>query len=86
MSLNDIVAGSANGRDVSLNEILYGLKISNSLGDLADAFRGVVMLDAIRREGITVTDDELQVAADDMRASMGLQRAADTERWLRMSG
>lgn len=85
-TLKEIKVGSVNGRDVSLNEILYGLKISNSLSDLTDALREIVMLDAIRREGITASDDELQSAADELRADMGLYSAAQTEAWLREVG
>ena len=82
-TLKEIKVGSVNGRDVSLNEVLYGLKISNALGDLTDALREIVMLDAIRRDGITVSDDELQTAADGLRADMGLFSSAQTEAWLR---
>jgi len=81
-TLKSITVGSVNGRDVSLNDVLYSLKISNSLGALTDAIREVVMLDAIRRDGISVTDDELQAAADELRADMGLHRAVDMKAWL----
>ena len=80
--LKDIEAATVNGRSVSLNELLYALKISNGLDTLASAVREVVLLDAIRRDGIEVSDPELQQGSDDLRARLGLHLAADTETWL----
>jgi parvulin-like peptidyl-prolyl isomerase len=72
-----------NGREVSLAEVLYSLKLANGLDAIREGLGIAVVLDAIKREGITVTDAELQSAADKKRQGLGLHRAVDTQRWLR---
>jgi foldase protein PrsA len=81
--LKSITVASVQGTDLSLHDLLHGLKLRGQLTPLiAEAAAEKVIAAAAAREGIRVSDEELQKAADAFRQRRGLNKAADTERWL----
>ncbi|MCU0269800.1 MAG: peptidylprolyl isomerase [Acidimicrobiales bacterium] len=74
--------GRVGGREVSLAEALYTLKISDRLDVLRHALDDVLLAEEAAARGISADDGDLQAAADAFRRSMGLLRAAQTEDWL----
>jgi hypothetical protein len=83
--LNQIVAATVDGQDISLHEILHSMKINGGLAGLTDAVNGILVARAAAREGITVTTEELQSAADRFRQTRGLHKASETEAWLKQN-
>ena len=81
--LNDITAATVNGRSVSLGEVFQVLKADAKLQFLQDALRSIVISDAAQKAGLSVSDEELQTAADNFRQRRGLQSAEDTMAWLK---
>jgi parvulin-like peptidyl-prolyl isomerase len=80
---NAIVVATVHGEDLSLREFLQTLKLDGQLGALmSKAIVDRLIRDLARREGIAVTDEELQKAADQLRARAGLYKADDTGIWL----
>lgn len=68
---------------LSLPEFLQSLRRRGRLGSLIqEALVDKLLLTIARRAGLTVTDDELQQAADAIRCRAGLFHSADTGRWL----
>jgi putative peptide maturation system protein len=82
-SLNEHVALSVNGEAVSLPEVLRSAKWRGQLGFLRDVADTVLIRQAAAQRGITVSDEELQQAADTFRAARGLYEAAATHEWLK---
>ena len=58
--LKSIIAATVNGKDVSLHDIFYSMKINNNMRFLRDAMNEVLIAQAVEKEGITVSDEELQ--------------------------
>jgi putative peptide maturation system protein len=85
-SLQAITAATVNGKDVTLQDLLFSLKINDRLGPLRDAVDDVVIMEAAKSEGISVADDELQREADALRRGLGLDKAAETKKWLSERG
>jgi parvulin-like peptidyl-prolyl isomerase len=83
LSLKDIPAARANGRAITLNDLLYTLKITDRLGMLRSVIDDVFILDAVEANRITASVAELQGESDSVRQSLGLLRAADTHAWLK---
>lgn len=84
--LNGIVAAKIYGQEVSLRQMLYALKVGAQLGQfLTTAINEILVSRAAQRLGIGVTAEELQQAADTFRQCAGLEKAADTEQWLKQS-
>lgn len=81
-NLKDVVALNVNGEGISLHDILYSMKLRNATGVLQDSAAEAVIARAVSSAGISISDDELQEAADAFRAENGLHRIADTEAWL----
>ena len=81
--LNDITAATVNERNVSLGEVFQVLKADGKLQFLQDALRSIVISDAAQKAGLSVSDEELQTAADNFRQRRGLQSAEDTMAWLK---
>lgn len=82
--LNSIAVAVVAGKEVSLQEALYTLKLKGQLaGIAAQAVTDRLIAAAAEREGITVSVEEVQQAADRFRMGRGLNRAGATERWLR---
>ena len=73
--------------NVTVAEVVDYLRIK---GEFANALQEVVAskitAEAARREGLKVSEKELQSAADEFRVAKGLHRASDTEQWFRSIG
>ena len=80
--LHTLVAATLYGKDISLHDVLYFLKLHQKTDFLHDAINGILVSRAIAREGITVSDAELQQAADDFRRLRRLYKTTDTTLWL----
>lgn len=80
--LDQITALRIAGEDVSLAELVRSWQLSGKTELLAEAARDLVIQNAIRDRSLTVSDDELQAAADDFRRDQKLERAVDTHNWL----
>ncbi|SLM29143.1 hypothetical protein MTBBW1_1680055 [Desulfamplus magnetovallimortis] len=69
------------------NEIFDYLKITDKLKPaLANLFQRKVAADNAKKMGMEVTDQELQGAFDSFRAAHGLNKAEDTEAWIKSKG
>src|SRR4051794_5462041 len=83
MELKRIVVASVQGADLSLHELLRDLKVKGRLQPLlAEAVLDKIIAQAAQREGLGVSTEELQKAADAFRISRGLHKAAEMQRWL----
>lgn len=81
--LQFITALTLEDQPVSLKEALHAWKISGELGRLLDqVVQNRLIAAAAQREGIQVSDEELQGAADTFRQARGLHKAAQTQAWL----
>jgi foldase protein PrsA len=81
--LKAIVVASVNGTELSLHDLLHTLKLQGQLTPLiGKAVVEKVIASAAAKESIEVSDAELQKAVDAFRMRRGLNKAADTERWL----
>jgi parvulin-like peptidyl-prolyl isomerase len=81
--LRSVVVATVHGAELSLHELLHTLKLKGQLpGLIAAAVVDKVIADTAKKAAITVSDEELQKAADAFRMSRGLSKAADTQRWL----
>ncbi len=81
--LKDIAAATINGKDISLHEILYYLKIDDKMDFLWDTVNSILISQAAEREGITASDEELQRALDTFRQDKGLHKKLEMEDWLK---
>src|SRR5438128_7993681 len=83
MDLKAVVVASVQGRDLSLHELLTNLKVKGRLRPLlTEAILEKIIGHAIEQEGLKVSTEELQKAADAFRINLGLNKAADLKRWL----
>ena len=80
--LNDHVALEVNGEQVDLASVLRGAKLRGRLQLLHDAVDAALIRQAAARQGLEVTDEELQQAADDFRLEHNLHDVEATENWL----
>src|SRR5262245_41056765 len=81
--LKAIPAITLEGRTLSLSDVLRAAKVSGQFDRLLDqAIEDAVVAEVARAEGITVSDEELQAAADSFRQARGLQKASRTQSWL----
>jgi hypothetical protein len=81
--LKSIIIASSQGTELSLHDLLHTLKLQGQLNPLiAGAVVEKVIASAATKEGIRVSDEELQRAADAFRLRRGPNKAADTQRWL----
>jgi len=55
-------------------------------GLMEDVVKDKLAVHAAKRQGVKITEDELQERADQLRRVWGLHRAADTNRWLDARG
>lgn len=85
-SLSEFSAVTVNGQAVSLQEALMQAFWREELGFLNDAADAVLIRQAARERGITVTDAELQQAADTFRVARGLYKANAMQDWLTTRG
>lgn len=81
--LKSIPLASLHGRDISVGEALHNLHLNGRLRILIQsALEDRALEEAIEREGITVTPDELQKAANAFRVSQRLHKTEDINSWL----
>ena len=83
---DQITALRISGEDVSLAELIRSWQLSGKTELLAEAARDLILQNAIRDRDLTVSDDELQSAADEFRRDQKLERAVDTHNWLKKRG
>ncbi len=81
--LANVVAATVNGETISIKQLLHTLKVQGKMGFVDDALRAVLISQAAKREGVTVSDEELQEAADEYRRWLGLHKASDTQEWFK---
>ena len=68
---------------VSVEDFIRILKLTGQFEGLAEEIvRDKVTVHAAKKQGIRVTDEEVQARADQFRRAHGLHRAADTNRYL----
>src|SRR2546423_8203721 len=83
---NAVVVATIDGSALSLREFLRALMAQGDLQPLIkEAVEGILIATAAKREGLSVSEDELQQAADDYRRSLGLHKAEGTHNWLRQN-
>lgn len=80
--LNDVEAVKLAGESVSLGQLLHVLKVADKWQFVDDAIAELMLVRAARQQGIHISDEQLQRAADVFRQVHGLQNAEDTHRWL----
>lgn len=81
-ALSNLVALEINGEAVSLADVLRRAKMRGELQLVDDAIDAALIRHAAAEHGITVSDDELQRAADDFRVAYDLYTPEETKRWL----
>ncbi len=80
--LSEYIALEINGHEVRLSEVMRSAKWRGQLSFLRDAAATALIRLEAERHGLTVSDDELQGAADEFRISHDLHDAEATEQWL----
>jgi parvulin-like peptidyl-prolyl isomerase len=76
-----------NGREITVEQALRHARLGGDAGRLLDALiEGELLRQHAAARGITVGDEELQRAADEMRYDRGLRSGARTHEWLRAHG
>lgn len=80
--LNDYVALEVNGKQVGLASVLRQAKFTGRLQFLHDAVDAALIRQAAAQQGLEVSDEELQQAADDFRMEHSLHDVDATESWL----
>lgn len=82
VDLNECVALEVNGEEISLYDVLKLAKLNGSLQLIDDGIDAALIQQAAKQRGITVSDLELQQAADEYRAANDLYDAETTRVWL----
>ncbi|MCE5244269.1 MAG: hypothetical protein ABFD98_09170 [Syntrophobacteraceae bacterium] len=73
--------------EVSVAEVVNMMRINNQFdAGLREAILRRVTSEAARKSGITVSDEELQDAADVFRIGRGLHKSEDMKEWLCSKG
>jgi len=81
--LESIIAVTVEDQPLSLREVLHTWKVTGDLQRLLEqAAQERLIAEAARAEGVTISDQELQTAADAFRKARGLHKAAQTQAWL----
>jgi hypothetical protein len=87
MSTPDTVLASVAGSRLTLGNLLGWLQTQGRLGPLVrEALAAQLVQEQARQAGLSVTDAELQTAADACRRRHGLLSAGDTRNWLTARG
>lgn len=84
--LNGVVVATVGSSKVTLNDLVFHLKTNLEQHVLDDTIQEAIMKDAAAELGISITDGDLQAAADDFRRSNGLLSAKETHEWLEEHG
>src|SRR5688572_2991946 len=82
VDLNDCVALEVNGEEVSLYDVLKLAKLDGTLQLIEKGIDATLIQQAAGQRGIEVSDEELQLAADEYRAANSLYDAETTQTWL----
>jgi hypothetical protein len=87
VSTSDTVLASLAGTRVTVAGLLGWLQTQGRLSPLVrEALAAQLVQEEARQAGLSVTDEELQTAADGCRRRHGLHAAADTRAWLAARG
>src|SRR3954447_5398022 len=87
MSQLDVVLASLPETQLTLGGLLRRLHVRGQLAPLVrEALAAQVVQQQARQAGLSVTDEELQTAADGCRRRHGLTAAADAHAWLAAQG
>lgn len=82
MSFGEHIALEVDGEAVSLADVLRLAKFSGQLQFVQEAIDAALIRQAAAQQGVEVSGEELQQAADDFRLARELHDAEATERWL----
>ena len=84
--LQSIVAATVEDQDLSLHDVLYTLKLNGQLRPIVEeAIAERLIAAEAQKQGLTVSDDEKQKAADLYRRALGLDKADITQTWLTLN-
>lgn len=83
--LQSVVICEVDGKPITLGDIAPVLKVEGRWSLVDEAIREAVLDQAIRSDGITVTEAELQAAANDFRRVRKLHGADEMKEWLQAS-
>ncbi len=83
MNLSTISALKVNGEVSCLDEILRLARLTNSFTAVQQRVEQLIILQAAREMGISISDEELQQAIDAFRESRGLLQAEATFQWMK---
>ena len=78
----DLIALEVNGEAITLPELLSAAQFRGYLGFLHSLADQVLIRQAATQQGIEVSDEELQAAADQFRTRHELHKAAELLKWL----
>lgn len=81
-----VVLGKVGDTPLTVDDVLFQLKTNLEQTIIDDAVHAIIMRKAAEDLGITVSDDELQEAADAFRLEAGLISAAETTEWMEDKG
>ena len=84
-TLKEIDAIEVDDTTFNLQDILKVAQSAGNLGFLQESINTILINKAAVAEGLSVNDDELQLAADNFRQLHGLQSSKDTMDWLKRS-
>ena len=77
------VIAKIDDREITADEFVDNLKLNNKLAQLLeDYISQQITVMAAKKQGISVTDDEIQKKFDNVRRVQGLHRAKDTNEFL----
>ena len=77
----------SNDIEVAVAEVVDYMRLTGSFApELKNVVQRKVTADAARKSRVKVTSSELQKAADAFRLANGLNKAKDTDRWLKANG
>jgi putative peptide maturation system protein len=82
VELNECVALEVNSEEVSLYDVLKLAKLLGTLKFIEDGITAALIQQSAQQRHIEVSDEELQLAADNYRAQNDLHDADTTEAWL----
>ena len=78
----ELVALEVNGEAITLPEVLSAAQFRGQLGFLQSIADTALIRQAAAQQGIEVSDEELQAAADQFRTKHELHKAAELLKWL----
>ena len=81
--LNEVEAVKVGDQSISLGQLLHTLKVAGKTQFLDEALAELLLARAAGQQGIRISDEKLQQAADLYRQVNGLQSSEDTLRWLK---